>query len=84
MLRLSKILESNHHKYYLTESELSEYLNISIRTLQSQRGRGDGIPYVKIGRSVPVTGQTRKPYAASSVISQRPVASNWILTGFAA
>ncbi len=52
MLRLSKILESNHHKYYLTESELSEYLNISIRTLQSQRGRGDGIPYVKIGRSV--------------------------------
>lgn len=52
MTRSSQALPPDDYKYFLTESELAERLNISIRTLQSQRIRGNGIPYVKIGRSV--------------------------------
>lgn len=37
---------------HLTEQQLSSLLNISVRTLQVQRCRGAGIPFVKIGRLV--------------------------------
>ena len=37
---------------HLTETELAKQLNISARTLQAQRLKGDGIPFVKIGRAV--------------------------------
>jgi excisionase family DNA binding protein len=37
---------------FLTEQQLSELLNVSVRTLQGDRQRGGGIPFVKIGRSV--------------------------------
>lgn len=36
----------------LTEKQLAERLSISSRTLQTDRQRGGGIPYLKIGRSV--------------------------------
>lgn len=36
----------------LTEQELSILTKKSIRTLQGQRVRGDGIPYVKLGAHV--------------------------------
>ncbi len=37
---------------YLDERQLAKRLNISTRSLQLQRHRGEGIPYVKIGKSV--------------------------------
>ncbi len=37
---------------HLTERQLAERLGISVRTLQAQRQRGGGIPFVKLGRSV--------------------------------
>jgi len=36
----------------LTETQLSEILKLSPRTLQTQRQSGRGIPYIKIGKSV--------------------------------
>lgn len=36
----------------LTETELAAITKKSIRTLQGQRLRGDGIPYVKMGAHV--------------------------------
>jgi hypothetical protein len=36
----------------LTERELSQCINRSIRTLQADRLRGGGIPYIKIGHLV--------------------------------
>jgi excisionase family DNA binding protein len=51
-MKKTKLTLPDSLPYYLTETNLSERLNIPVRTLQSQRLRGDGIPYVKIGRSV--------------------------------
>ena len=39
-------------KTLLTEEQLAQKLNISKRTIQSDRQRGGGIPFIKIGRSV--------------------------------
>lgn len=36
----------------LTEQEAADLLAISVRTLQDQRLRGGGCPYVKLSRSV--------------------------------
>ena len=36
----------------LTERQLAERLNIPMRTLQSQRQRGTGFPFIKLGASV--------------------------------
>lgn len=36
----------------LDERQLAELLNVPVRTLQAQRQRGTGIPFVKIGRLV--------------------------------
>lgn len=36
----------------VTESALSKLLNISIRTLQSQRSTGTGFPFYKVGKIV--------------------------------
>ena len=36
----------------LTETQLAEHWNISIKTLQAQRWKGGGITFIKIGRSV--------------------------------
>ena len=37
---------------HFTERQLAERLGISVRTLQAQRQRGGGIPFVKLGRAV--------------------------------
>ena len=37
---------------HLTEKQVAQHLGVSVRTLQAQRQRGSGIPYLKIGRSV--------------------------------
>ena len=37
---------------YLTEIEVSEITRLSLSTLRNDRFRGQGIPYIKIGRSV--------------------------------
>lgn len=36
----------------ISENKLSELTDIPVRTLQNQRQKGDGIPYVKIGKTV--------------------------------
>lgn len=36
----------------LTERELAKRLNVSVRTLQAQRQRGGGFPYLKLNKSV--------------------------------
>ena len=36
----------------LDERQLARMTSQSVRTLQAQRLRGDGIPFVKLGRSV--------------------------------
>lgn len=36
----------------VNERQLAEMTSQSIRTLQAQRLRGDGIPFLKLGRSV--------------------------------
>jgi hypothetical protein len=36
----------------LDERALAELLDVSVRTLQAERQRGDGIPFIKLGRSV--------------------------------
>jgi len=36
----------------MTEAQTAEFLQVSIRTLQANRVRGGGPPYVKLGRSV--------------------------------
>ncbi len=37
---------------HLTERQLAERLRVPVRTLQAQRQRGGGIPFIKLGRSV--------------------------------
>lgn len=37
---------------HFTERQLAERLGISVRTLQAQRQRGNGVPFVKLGRAV--------------------------------
>ena len=36
----------------LDEKQLAELLGISVRTLQTQRQLGSGIPYIRLGRAV--------------------------------
>ncbi len=52
MKKLLKAESPGHFQHLLTESELAHWLNMSVRTIQGWRGRDDGIPFVKIGRSV--------------------------------
>ena len=49
----------------VTERQLAEMTSQSIRTLQAQRLRGDGIPYVKLGRSVRYDLEEVKAYLAA-------------------
>ena len=37
---------------HLTEAQLAERWQISVRTLQAARVKGSGVPFVRIGRSV--------------------------------
>lgn len=46
----------------MTETQLANLLNTSIRTLQSQRQRGNGIPFIKLGKSVRYDLDTVREY----------------------
>ena len=39
-------------KQLLDEKQAAALLNVSVKTLQGRRSRGDGPPFVKLGRSV--------------------------------
>jgi len=49
---------------FLTKGQLADRLNLSPRTLQGDRQRGGGIPFVKIGRSVRYDWTKVKEYLA--------------------
>ena len=60
----------------LTERELSERLNVPVRTLQAQRQRGGGFPYLKLGKSVRyhwTTVQARLSELERASTSQQPM-----------
>ena len=44
-------MQNQDHKY-LNEIEVSEMTSIPVQTLRNKRFAGEGIPYIKIGRSV--------------------------------
>lgn len=43
---------NDHTAQLLTEAQAADFLNISVRSLQSWRVRGGGPAYLKLGRSV--------------------------------
>jgi len=40
------------HQKYINEYQLSELIGIALSTLRNNRSKGQGIPYIKLGRSV--------------------------------
>jgi len=42
----------NHQIQYINENQLTELTGIALSTLRNNRSKGQGIPYIKIGRSV--------------------------------
>ena len=45
-------IHHNEHDLLLTEVQAAEFLNLSVRTLQSWRVSGSKIPFVRCGRAV--------------------------------
>ncbi len=41
-----------NHPQYLTEQQVSSLTAIAVKTLQGMRVKGNGIPYIKVGRLV--------------------------------
>lgn len=41
-----------NHPYYITEKQAASLTSIPVKTLQGMRIKGNGIPFIKIGRSV--------------------------------
>ncbi len=37
---------------HFTERQLAERLRVSVRTLQAQRQRGNGVPFIRFGRAI--------------------------------
>lgn len=52
----------------LTEQELANFLQISVKTLQGQRWQKVGIPYLKIGRAVRYRREDVEYYLNQAVI----------------
>ena len=52
----------------LTEQNVAELLQISVKTLQGQRWMKVGIPYLKIGRSVRYRPEDVERYLTDSVV----------------
>ena len=44
--------ENDREDNFMTEREVAQFLNRSVRTLRNDRWLGRGIPYVKVGRTV--------------------------------
>jgi hypothetical protein len=42
----------NEHRRYINENILSEMIGVALSTLRNNRCKGQGIPYIKLGRSV--------------------------------
>lgn len=42
----------HHNKQYLTEQQVSALTAIAVKTLQGMRVKGNGIPFIKVGRLV--------------------------------
>jgi excisionase family DNA binding protein len=45
-------IHHTEHDLLLTEVQAAEYLNLSVRTLQSWRVSGSKIPFVRCGRAI--------------------------------
>lgn len=58
-------MESNQ---LLTERDVSEFLQVSVKTLQGQRWQKVGIPYLKIGRAVRYRREDVESYLNQAVI----------------
>jgi predicted DNA-binding transcriptional regulator AlpA len=42
----------NHQTRYINENQLADLTGIALSTLRNNRSKGQGIPYIKLGRSV--------------------------------
>ena len=42
----------NHQTRYINEQQVSEITKMALSTLRNNRSKGQGIPYIKVGRSV--------------------------------
>ena len=54
-------MEINDHALY-TPKELAEFLQLQPKTIETMRRRGDGVKFVKIGRSVRYRGYDINEY----------------------
>ena len=57
-----------HKSNLLTELELANLLQVSVKTLQGQRWQKVGIPYLKIGRAVRYRREDIESYLNQAVI----------------
>lgn len=59
-----------HDDTYLDQNALASILNVSPRTLEGKRQRGDGPPYIKVGKLIRYHwGTTKKHYAEQARLS---------------
>ena len=42
----------NHQIQYINENQVSKITGMALSTLRNNRSKGQGIPYIKVGRSV--------------------------------
>lgn len=61
------------HNALLTEAQAAQVLSLSIRTLQSWRGRGSGPQFVRAGRAVRYRRSDIEEWVESNTVS--PVAT---------
>ncbi len=59
----------------LDEKKLAEHLGVSVRTLQSQRQRGDGIPFIRLGRTIRYDLATVQEHLARNTCTSTSVAA---------
>lgn len=60
-------------KRYLTEKEVSEITGRGLQTLLSDRHKGQGFPYLKIGRKVRYDPITLEEILRSRLIETKPI-----------
>ncbi len=52
-----------------TEKDLAKLLQLSVKCLQAQRYRGDGIPFIKINRAVRYRGSDIEEYLSQNTVT---------------